>query len=172
MTFDPFVKFRHPEVAERQIDTLIGLCKGVVADGVVNQDEAEFLRDWLAANESHREQQPGHLCPAETGQRHAARRSPRRGGVRGSYWPRCARSRARGRARASSCRPRICHSTAPLLPSCSRHTPSYAPERSPSARENECKQEITGRGGAYAKSRAPGSRLPGPGELRHAKLDP
>ena len=51
MTFDPFVKFRHPEVAERQIDTLIGLCKGVVADGVVNQDEAEFLRDWLAANE-------------------------------------------------------------------------------------------------------------------------
>ena len=51
VTFDPFVKFRQPAIAERQIDTLIGLCKGVVADGVVNQDEAEFLRDWLAANE-------------------------------------------------------------------------------------------------------------------------
>ena len=51
VTFDPFVKFRQPQIAERQIDTLIGLCKGVVADGVVNQGEAEFLRDWLAANE-------------------------------------------------------------------------------------------------------------------------
>ena len=51
VTFDPFVKFRQPEIAERQIDTLIGLCKGVVADGVVNQVEAEVLRNWLAANE-------------------------------------------------------------------------------------------------------------------------
>lgn len=51
VTFDPFAKVRQPEIAERQIDTLIGLCKGVVADGVVNQDEVELLRDWLVANE-------------------------------------------------------------------------------------------------------------------------
>ena len=36
----------------------------------------------------------------------------------------------------------------------------------------ECKQEITDRGGAVREVRAPGSGLPGPGELRHAKLDP
>ena len=48
---DPYLKFNHRSVSDRQVDTLIGLCKGIVADGVVNQQEAEFLQNWLAANE-------------------------------------------------------------------------------------------------------------------------
>ena len=38
-------------LAPRQVDTLIGLCKGIVADCSVNQLEAEFLHSWLVANE-------------------------------------------------------------------------------------------------------------------------
>ena len=40
---DNYVQFRCQEIGQRQVDTLIGLCKGVVADGKVNQAEAEFL---------------------------------------------------------------------------------------------------------------------------------
>lgn len=35
---------------DRGIDELIGLCKGMAADGVVNQLEAESLLKWLGAN--------------------------------------------------------------------------------------------------------------------------
>jgi hypothetical protein len=38
-------------LASRDISELIGLCKGVLADGTVNIMEAEFLIHWL---ESHR----------------------------------------------------------------------------------------------------------------------
>ena len=34
----------------RQIDTLIGLCKGILADGEVKQSEVEFLHGWIIAN--------------------------------------------------------------------------------------------------------------------------
>lgn len=51
--FDPFVRFRDPQIADRQIDTLIGLCKGIVADETVNQAEAEALHNWLVANEAN-----------------------------------------------------------------------------------------------------------------------
>lgn len=37
-------------IASRQIDELIGLARGIAADGSVNQREAEFLQKWLAAN--------------------------------------------------------------------------------------------------------------------------
>jgi NAD-dependent DNA ligase len=37
-------------IASRQIDELIGLARGLVADGQINQPEAEFLRKWLVAN--------------------------------------------------------------------------------------------------------------------------
>ena len=37
-------------IATRQVDTLIGLAKGITLDGIVDQREAEFLRDWLVAN--------------------------------------------------------------------------------------------------------------------------
>jgi NAD-dependent DNA ligase len=44
--------FRETDINERQIDELIGLCHGVVADGQVTQQEAQYLQKWLAANAS------------------------------------------------------------------------------------------------------------------------
>lgn len=44
-------KFNKKPIADRQIDQLIGLADGIVADGIVNQVEAEMLRSWLRANE-------------------------------------------------------------------------------------------------------------------------
>ena len=38
-------------MADRQIDQLIGLAQGIVADGIVNQAEAEVLQNWLRANQ-------------------------------------------------------------------------------------------------------------------------
>src|SRR3546814_16695766 len=37
-------------IESRQIDELIGLCRGMAADGAINRLEAEFLQKWLAAN--------------------------------------------------------------------------------------------------------------------------
>ena len=37
-------------VADRQVDEVIGLCKGVLSDGSVNEGEAKFLLGWLDAN--------------------------------------------------------------------------------------------------------------------------
>lgn len=37
-------------ICDRQIDELIGLARGLCADGVLNQLEVEFLQKWLAAN--------------------------------------------------------------------------------------------------------------------------
>jgi len=46
--------FNAQQRTDREIDELLGLCKGVLADGVINQEEAEFLQSWLNLNrESH-----------------------------------------------------------------------------------------------------------------------
>lgn len=37
-------------LTSRQIDELIGISRGLIADGSVNHAEAEFLQKWLAAN--------------------------------------------------------------------------------------------------------------------------
>ena len=37
-------------IDSRQIDELIGLARGLVADGAINQAEVEFLQKWLVAN--------------------------------------------------------------------------------------------------------------------------
>lgn len=42
--------FYGARVGERQIDELLGLAHGLIADGVINQKEAEHLHKWLAAN--------------------------------------------------------------------------------------------------------------------------
>lgn len=39
-----------PRIADRQVDELIGLARGIAADGVVSTAEAELLQKWLAAN--------------------------------------------------------------------------------------------------------------------------
>jgi len=47
---DIFTRFNRKSIDDRQIDTLIGLSKGVLADGKVDRAEAEFLQTWLSQN--------------------------------------------------------------------------------------------------------------------------
>lgn len=47
---DIFSRFNRKNIQDRQVDTLIGLSKGIVADGKVDQSEAEFLNMWLVQN--------------------------------------------------------------------------------------------------------------------------
>lgn len=47
---DIFTRFNRKALQDRQVDTLIGLAKGMSADGEVNQAEAEFLMSWLVQN--------------------------------------------------------------------------------------------------------------------------
>ena len=49
---DIFTRYNRRDIQDRHIDTLIGLSKGLVADGVVNQAEAEFLMSWVIQNQS------------------------------------------------------------------------------------------------------------------------
>ena len=44
---DLYVRFNRKLIDDRQIDTLIGLSKGLIADGKIDQGEAEFLFTWL-----------------------------------------------------------------------------------------------------------------------------
>lgn len=50
MKTEIFTKFNRKNIQDRQIDTLIGLSKGMIADGEVNQAESEFLLNWLIQN--------------------------------------------------------------------------------------------------------------------------
>lgn len=43
-------RFGRERISHRQVDELIGLSRGLCADGVLNQAEVEFLEKWLAAN--------------------------------------------------------------------------------------------------------------------------
>jgi hypothetical protein len=45
-----FTKYNTKGMQDRQIDTLVGLSKGLTADGVINFAEAEFLQTWLVQN--------------------------------------------------------------------------------------------------------------------------
>lgn len=45
-------KFQADRLSSRRIDELIGLARGLIADGIVNQQEVEFLQKWLVANEA------------------------------------------------------------------------------------------------------------------------
>ncbi len=47
-----FLKFNRRSIQDRQIDTLIGISAGLVADGKINQEEATFLMSWLRRNRS------------------------------------------------------------------------------------------------------------------------
>lgn len=41
------IKFRFQEVKDRNIDELIGISRGIIADGIVNKQESEFLLNWI-----------------------------------------------------------------------------------------------------------------------------
>jgi len=43
--------FNKARLEERTVSELIGFCRGAIADGVVQQAEAEFLEQWLAQNQ-------------------------------------------------------------------------------------------------------------------------
>ena len=47
---EDYIKYSQDRIQSRQLDTLIGLAKGLVADNKINQAEAEFLQDWLLQN--------------------------------------------------------------------------------------------------------------------------
>lgn len=51
---DIFTRFNSKNIQYRQVDTLIGLSKGLASDGKINQPEVEFLQAWLIQN-SHSE---------------------------------------------------------------------------------------------------------------------
>lgn len=53
--------FRAAAVAARQIDEMIGLVKGVLADGVVCQKETEFLLGWMETNKAVIDQWPANV---------------------------------------------------------------------------------------------------------------
>jgi hypothetical protein len=42
--------YGHLRLDHRQVTELVGICRGLIADGVVNGQEAEFLQKWLVAN--------------------------------------------------------------------------------------------------------------------------
>lgn len=47
---DIYTRFNRKDIQDRQIDTLIGLSKGILANGRVDQAEAEYLQTWLVQN--------------------------------------------------------------------------------------------------------------------------
>lgn len=48
MTDGEHLRFSKKRVTDRTIDELVGLSHGLIADGNVNQSEAEYLQKWLA----------------------------------------------------------------------------------------------------------------------------
>jgi NAD-dependent DNA ligase len=53
--------FNAARLNDRKIDELIGLCKGVLADGEVSQFEVEFLQQWLRNNQDISEHWPANV---------------------------------------------------------------------------------------------------------------
>jgi NAD-dependent DNA ligase len=50
MSDDPYVKYSKDRIASRQIDELIGIARGLVADDKITNDEINYLGKWLVAN--------------------------------------------------------------------------------------------------------------------------
>ena len=48
---DIFTRFNRKAIQDRQVDTLIGISKGLIADNTINTMEAEFLMNWLIQNQ-------------------------------------------------------------------------------------------------------------------------
>lgn len=53
--------FSSARVTDRKIDELIGVCKGILANGAVDQAESEFLLAWLEQNKSVSNQWPANV---------------------------------------------------------------------------------------------------------------
>lgn len=46
----PSSRITYQRRLSRTVDELVGLCRGIIADGEVNQSEVQFLQQWLHAN--------------------------------------------------------------------------------------------------------------------------
>jgi len=55
---------RAQQVADRSIDELIGLCKGISADNKICIEEVEYMKNWLIANEHIRDKWPANIIAA------------------------------------------------------------------------------------------------------------
>lgn len=53
--------FNAARLGDREVDELIGLCRGVLSDGVVTDGEARFLARWLDANRGAANRWPGNV---------------------------------------------------------------------------------------------------------------
>jgi hypothetical protein len=53
--------FNAARINDRVIDELIGVCRGVLADGEVQKSEAKFLIDWMDSNRQAAEQWPARV---------------------------------------------------------------------------------------------------------------
>lgn len=53
--------FNAKRIQDRGVDELLGLCKGMIADGKVNEAEASFLLEWLDANQCVATSWPGNV---------------------------------------------------------------------------------------------------------------
>lgn len=53
--------FNAKRIKDRGVDELLGLCKGLIADGAVNEAEASFLLEWLDANKCVATTWPGNV---------------------------------------------------------------------------------------------------------------
>jgi len=51
-------------IAERSIDELIGLCKGLISDHVIVEEESAFLLQWLQANQQTLDTWPANIIAA------------------------------------------------------------------------------------------------------------
>ncbi|VVT02949.1 NAD-dependent DNA ligase [Marinobacter salarius] len=51
-------RFGGERLEDRKVDQLLGLCEGVIADGQVNQQEAEFIQNWLRLNSEVQDRWP------------------------------------------------------------------------------------------------------------------
>ena len=51
-------------VADRGVDEMIGICRGMIADGRVEQSEAEYILRWLEANKEAASRWPCNLLAA------------------------------------------------------------------------------------------------------------
>lgn len=51
-------------IMDRGVDELLGLCKGIIADGVVSEGETHFLLEWLQNNQAVAKSWPGNVLYA------------------------------------------------------------------------------------------------------------
>lgn len=52
-------RFNRTRVTDRTVDELLGLCRGMLADGAITDPEAQYLQRWMEANRSVLSDWPG-----------------------------------------------------------------------------------------------------------------